>query len=259
MTAGMASPTVLLRRAGPALVLLAAVLLGWELTARALGNPNVPTFGAVLRALAGNAAVIGPALLQTLRRVLIALALAIVTMVPLGILIGRIRWLGDLAEPIIDLLRPLPPPAIVPLVMLFAGTGDAAKITVIVYTAAFPILIHAIDGIRGTHPLLHTVSRSLRLSRREALWHVDLPATLPVVMTGIRLAVAAALLVAVTAEMLLSSDGIGVYLLRSQETFRIADGLAGICAIAAVGWAVNAAFLQLDRRLLHWHYATTTE
>jgi len=154
-------------------------------------------------------------------------------------------------------LRPLPPPAIAPLVMLFAGIGDGAKITVIFYTAAFPILIHAIDGIRGTHPLLHTVSRSLRLKRSEALWWVDLPATLPVIMTGIRLAVAAALLVSVTAEMLLSTNGIGVYLLRSQETFRIADGLAGICVIAVVGWCINAGFLALDRRLLAWHYATT--
>ena len=246
-------------RSWPAWLLMAAVLLLWEFGARAADNPNAPPFSAVMSALIHNAGVIVPAILDTLRRALVALALAIVTMVPLGILIGRIGWLGDLLEPIIDLLRPLPPPAIAPLVMLFAGIGDAAKVTVIFYAAAFPILIHAIDGIRGTHPLLHTVSRSLRLSRSEALWSVDLPATLPVVMTGIRLAVAAALLVSVTAEMLLSTDGIGVYLLRSQETFRIADGLAGICVIAVVGWVVNAAFLRLDRRLLHWHHATTAE
>ncbi len=243
----------------PALALLAAVLVLWEAGARMLASPNVPPFSVVMQALATNSGVIAPQILQTLRRALIALALAIITMVPLGILIGRIRWLGDLLEPIIDLLRPLPPPAIAPLVMLFAGTGDVAKITVIFYTASFPILINAIDGIRGTHPLLHTVSRSLRLNRAEALWNIDLPATLPVIMTGIRLAVAAALLVSVTAEMLLSTDGIGVYLLRSQETFRIADGLAGICVIAVVGWMVNAAFLEIDRHLLHWHHATTSE
>ncbi len=246
-------------RAWPALALLAAVIVVWELGARAIASPNVPPFSVVMLSLATHSAFIVPAILKTLERALIGLALAIVTMVPLGILIGRIRWLGDLLEPIIDLLRPLPPPAIIPLVMLFAGIGDVAKITVIVYTASFPILIHSIDGIRGTHPLLHTVSRSLRLTRGEALWSIDLPATLPVIMTGIRLAMAYAFLVSVTAEMLLSTDGIGVYLLRSQETFRIADGLAGICVIAAVGWCINAAFLELDRRLLHWHYATTAE
>ena len=244
-------------RSWPALLLMLLVLLAWELSARAAANPNVPSFSAVLMALSANIGSILPQVLDTLRRAAIGLALATVAMVPLGILIGRIRWLGDLLEPVIELLRPLPPPAIAPLVMLFAGIGDGAKITVIFYTAAFPILIHAIDGIRGTHPLLHTVSRSLRLTRSEALWWVDLPATLPVIMTGLRLAVAAALLVSVTAEMLLSTNGIGVYLLRSQETFRIADGLAGICVIAVVGWCINAAFLALDRRLLAWHYATT--
>ena len=244
-------------RSWPALALVAGIIAFWELGARGLGSPNVPTFSAVMQALIQNADTIAMEMSQTIRRAMLGLAIAIATMIPIGILIGRIRWLGDLLEPIIDLLRPLPPPALAPLVMLFAGTGDVAKITVIVYTASFPILINAIDGIRGTHPLLHSVSRSLRLTRFEALWSVDLPATMPVVMTGIRLSVAAALLVSVTAEMLLSTDGIGVYLLRSQETFRIADGLAGICAIAAVGWLINAAFLEIDRRMLHWHHATT--
>lgn len=244
-------------RSWPALALLACLLAGWEVAARIAANPNVPPFSVVLQSIATHEATIAVAILQTLRRALIGLAIAIVTMIPLGILIGRIRWLGDLLEPVIDLLRPLPPPALIPLVMLFAGIGDAAKISVIVYTASFPILIHAIDGIRGTHPLLHTVSRSFRLRRSEAFWSVDLPATLPSIMTGLRLASAYAFLVAVTAEMLLSTDGIGVFLLRSQETFRIADGLAAITVIAAVGWCINWVLLWIDQRLLHWHYATT--
>lgn len=247
------------QRSWPALALLAALLTLWELAARAAANPNVPPLSVVLQSLLTHQADIAQAILQTLRRALIGLAIAIVSMIPLGILIGRVRWLGGLLEPVIDLLRPLPPPAVIPLVMLFAGIGDAAKIAVIVYTASFPILIHAIDGIRGTHPLLHTVSRSFRLRRAQAFWLVDLPATLPQVMTGVRLASAYAFLVAVTAEMLLSTDGIGVFLLRSQETFRIADGLAALCVIAAVGWCINALLLYIDRRLLHWHYATTSD
>ena len=72
-----------------------------------------------------------------------------------------------------------------------------------------------------------------------------------------RLAVAAALLVSVISEMLLTTNGIGVYLLRAQENFRIADGLAGVIAVAVVGFLVNWLFQKLDRRLLAWHYATT--
>lgn len=244
-------------RSWPALLLLVCVLAIWELGAKIADNPNVPAFSTVLEALVVDDKTIALAILQTLRRTIIGLLIAVVTMIPLGILIGRIRWLGDLLEPIIDMLRPLPPPAIIPLVMLFAGIGDSAKIVIIVYAASFPIVIQAIDGIRGAHPLLHIVSRSYRLSRFEAFWSVDLPATLPLIMTGIRLSSAFAFMVAVTAEMLLSTNGIGVFLLRSQATFRIADGLAGICVIAIIGWLINAALLQIDRRLLHWHYATT--
>lgn len=245
------------QRALPALLLLLSLLLIWEASARLMASANFPPVTAVLLSFVDHGGAIALQMGATLKRAMAGLLLAIFTMIPLGIMIGRIRWLSDLLEPSIDLLRPLPPPTLAPLIMLFAGTGDVSKITIIWYTAAFPILISAIDGIRGTHPLLHTVSRSFRLNQWEAFWSVDLPATLPVVMTGIRLAVAAALLVSVTAEMLLSTDGIGVYLLRSQETFRIADGLAGICAVATVGWFVNAAFLQLDKRLVHWHHATT--
>lgn len=247
----------ILDRSWPALLLLAAALILWQLAAQAAGNPSIPTFGTVLEALGARDTTIAVALLQTLRRALTGLLIAIVTMIPLGILIGRVRWLGELLEPIIEMLRPLPPPAIIPLVMLFAGIGDTAKIVVVVYAASFPILIHAIDGIRGAHPLLHTVSRSFRLNGFEAFWSVDLPAALPLIMTGVRLSTAIAFLVTVTAEMLLSTDGIGVYLLRNQETFRIADVLAGICAIAIVGWCLNALILQVERRVLHWHYATT--
>jgi ABC-type nitrate/sulfonate/bicarbonate transport system permease component len=143
--------------------------------------------------------------------------------------------------------------------MLFAGVGDAAKIIVITYAAAFPILIHAIDGVRGIHPIVQTVSRSLRLSRIEALFLVDLRAILPVLATGVRIAVANALLVAVTSEMLLSTDGIGRFILEAQERFRIAECLAAVLVVAILGWVVNRGVLAAERRLLHWHHATTGE
>ena len=84
-------------------------------------------------------------------------------------------------------------------------------------------------------------------------------AVLPVVFTGLRLAVSNALLVAGTSEMLLSTDGIGLFILKAQEGFRIAEGMAGILVVALLGWCVNRAILSADRRLLAWHYATTGE
>ena len=239
------------------LILLGALLLAWEFGPRLYGSRDVPPFSTVLASLVTHGPEIAREVMHTLRRALTGFAIALVTMLPLGILIGRIRLLGDLLEPIVDLLRPLPPLAIVPVVMLFAGIGDAAKISVIIFAAAFPILIHAIDGVRGIHPMHALVSRALRLSRLEALWHVDIRAVMPVVMTGIRLAIANALLVAVTTEMLLSTDGIGLFILKAQEGFRIADGMAGILVVAVLGWCVNRLIRIVDRHLLAWHYATT--
>lgn len=241
----------------PPLLLLALLLCAWEIGPRLAGSVNFPPLSRILAALWANGPEIAQQSLHTLRRAGTGMLLAVVTMIPLGLLIGRSRILAQVLEPLIDLLRPLPPIALVPLVMLFAGIGDAAKVTVITYAASFPILIHAIDGVRGIHPMYGTVSKALRLTRFESRFFVDLRAILPVLFTGLRLAIANALLVAVTSEMLLSTDGIGLYIMASQERFRIADGLAGILVVAILGWLVNRIIIALDQRLLAWHHATT--
>lgn len=241
----------------PALCFGALLLLLWEIGARATGNPFFPTLAAIGASLFANAGVIAAQIVETLRRAAIGLGFACLVMIPLGAAIGRIKLLGDIFEPIVNMLRPLPPPAVAPIALLFAGAGDGGKIAMIVFTCSFPVLIGAIDGVRANHPMLTNVARSLRLSKLETIALIDLPSALPVIMTGIRLAVAAALLVSVVAEMLLTTNGIGVYLLRAQENFRIADGLAGVVAVAVVGYLVNYLFLRFDRKVLAWHYATT--
>ena len=181
--------------------------------------------------------------------------LALALTLPLGIFIGRTPRIGRFIEPAIDLLRPLPPLAIVPVAMLFAGTGSAAKISVIFYSAAFPILINAIDATRSTHPLLLNVGRSIGLSRTEIMRLIDLPAALPQIMSGMRLGVMVALLVSVSSEMLLSTDGIGNYLMRAQEQFQIAGGLAGLLVIALVSLVINTVVFRIEHRVLAWHHA----
>lgn len=240
------------------LVFAAILLLLWQMAAQLPGNEFFPSFLDTLSALHANAATIMGQMSVTLLRAAFGLAIAIVTMIPIGILIGRVRLLGEIFEPLVNMVRPVPPPAVAPIAMLFAGVGDAGKVAMIVFACSFPILLNTIDGVRGGHPMLTLTARSLRLKRWETMWFIDLPATLPIIMTGIRLAVSSALLVSVVSEMLLTTNGIGVYLLRSQEMFRISDGLAGVVVIATCGWLVNAAVLQLDRWLLRWHYATTT-
>jgi ABC-type nitrate/sulfonate/bicarbonate transport system permease component len=234
------------------LVMLAAV---WEATARISASPNFPALSQVFYALFTNHAVIAAETAQTLKRASLGFLIALVTMLPLGILLGRVRILGQVVEPLIELIRPLPPIAIVPVALLFLGTGDEARVAVVAYGCAFPILINAIDAVRGAHPMLARVSRALRLTRLEQMWFIDLPAALPQIMAGVRISVAFAVLLAVVAEMLLSSNGLGTFIVRAQERFQIANGLAGILVIAVLALAINSVLRRVDQRLLAWHMA----
>lgn len=243
------------RQAWPGALFLLALLLIWELAARAIASPNFPGVLTVLATLKAT----GPELLRemgvTLWRAAAGLLLALVTMLPLGVFIGRVRAVGDFIEPLFDMLRPLPPLAIVPVAMLFAGVGSAAKVMVVFYSVSFPIVLSTIDAVRSAHPMLSNVARSLRMSRREIMLEIDLPAALPQVIVGIRIAVALALLISVSAEMLLSTDGIGNFIMRSQEQFRVAQGLSALMVIAATALIVNSLVARIERRALRWHYA----
>lgn len=241
----------------PATILFVCVFVLWQLVTMQHGEGGLPTAVQIAGAFAAKMPVMLAEIVHTLTRAAAGLALAIAVMIPAGVIMGRVPLIGALCEPIVNLLRPLPPPAIIPIAMIFAGTGDVAKIAVIFYGAAFPILLNTIDAVRGAHPMLNDTARSLRLTPLESMALIDAPAALPQIMSGIQTSVAISILISVTAEMLLSTDGIGVFVLRSQERFQITNELAGIAFIGLVSWIVNQAYLRSDRRLLRWNHATT--
>ncbi|WP_397475185.1 ABC transporter permease [Pusillimonas sp.] len=241
-------------RHAPGFLFLIALAALWEFAAQRANSASFPGALQVLIALAHHGTDLVSEMATSLWRAAVGLLLGIVTMLPLGILIGRIKLLSDLFEPIFDFLRPLPALAIVPLAMIVAGVGSTAKILVIYYSVCFPIALSTIDAVKSAHPMLSNVARSLRLSRRETMWEIDLPEALPKIMVGIRIAVAMAILVSVSAEMLLSTDGIGYYIVRSQQQFQIALGLAAIVVIAVTALIVNGMFRWSEERLLSWHY-----
>ena len=236
------------------LVVPLGILLAWQAASMVQATPLFPGPMKVARAIAANYPEILKQLGHTLRRAVAGFAVAAVLMIPLGIFLGRVRVIGRVLEPLMDMLATLPPPAIIPLVMLFAGTGDWAKIVIIAYAAAVPLLMNTYEASHSIHPMLSRVAKSLHLSRLETMRLIDWPSSLPMIATGARLAIASSLLVSVTSEMLLATNGIGVYLQRSQETFKIDAGLAGIAFISLVGILVNAGVLKLEKKWLFWHY-----
>jgi NitT/TauT family transport system permease protein len=233
---------------------IALVLALWQLVAWHYGTVLFPGPWQTAQAIAANFATIGLELGNTLRRAATAFGLSVIVMVPFGIACGRIRPLGMIVDPILEFLVTIPPPAIIPIAMLFAGVGDAAKIAVISYAMIPNGLINVIETVRQAPPMLERVGRSLRLGRLELMTLIDLPAAMPGIVTGLRLSVTASLLVTITAEMLLSTNGIGAFVQRSQQSFHVSAGVAGIVAIAIMGLIVNIGLRQVERRLLYWHY-----
>lgn len=242
-----------------AFVLPVAVLVVWQLLAHRAGTPLFPGPWETAKAIGRLYPMIVDQLGHTLMRAGIGFIVAAAIMIPIGILLGRLKLLGQVLEPAIDMLATLPPPAVVPIVMLFAGTGDAAKIVIIAYAAAVPLLMNTYEASKTVHPTTNLVARAMHLTRFEAMRHIDLPASLPMIATGVRLAVSSALLVSVTAEMLLATNGIGVFIQRQQENFQIAGGLAGIAFISLAGLIINSVVFQFEKRWLFWHYRDSND
>ena len=238
----------------PGLAFLITLAALWQPAAFLKHSPTFPGFTTVVGALYADRDQLFGELAHTLLRAAAGFALALGTMLPLGVLLGRVRPLGEIVEPVVELVRPLPPIALIPVWMIFLGIGDASKIAVVAYGASFPILINAIDAVRSLDPMLSHVARSLRLGRAERMRLVDFPAALPRIVAGIRLSITVSLLLAVVAEMLLSTNGIGAFLVRAQESFRIADVLAALLLIVLVALLVNLATHLIERSALAWHY-----
>jgi NitT/TauT family transport system permease protein len=236
------------------LLSIAIVLSLWQLAAWRYDSVLFPGPWTTAVTFLDNLPAILTELFNTLRRALIAFGLSVLIMIPFGIACGRIRVLGMIVDPILEFLITIPPPAVIPVVMVLAGVGDAAKIAVISYAMIPNILINTIETVRQAPPMLDRIGRSLRLSRIESMALIDLPAALPGIVTGLRLGVTAAMLVTITSEMLLSTNGLGAFVQRSQESLQVATGLAGIVAIAIMGLVINMGLRLFEDRLLFWHY-----
>ncbi|MHC1712952.1 MAG: ABC transporter permease [Solidesulfovibrio sp.] len=189
----------------------------------------------------------------TLARALAGLLLATMVAVPLGLAMGVSHRLRGLLTPTVELLRPVPPPAIIPAAMLFLGIDSGMKLFVVFFACVFPILVGAMDGARDVAPGFRLTAAAYGATRWDMVLRVVLPAAGPSVAAGFRTAVPMALIVSVLAEMIGATNGIGHYILRMQRTFSIPEMYAGVAMLGLMGLGVNAAVEQVLGRLLRWH------
>jgi ABC-type nitrate/sulfonate/bicarbonate transport system permease component len=182
--------------------------------------------------------------------------LSVVVGVTAGLALGWSRLTHQAVKPFVEFLRALPSVALIPFGLLVFGTGDTYKIFIIVLGSVWPILLNTIDGVRGVNPGLLEMAHAYNVGSWARLRRIVLPAAMPRIVAGMRTGMAIAIILMVVSEMVASTNGIGYFVLESQRRFAIADMWAGIVLLGIIGYVANFAFIQAERRVLHWHRAS---
>jgi ABC-type nitrate/sulfonate/bicarbonate transport system permease component len=232
-----------------------AVLVAWGLWSQNAGNFFFPPLTQILASFRENwlFARVPTDVVPSLQRMLLGYALAAIAGIAAGVLIGSNRHARDASGPLIEFLRAIPPPALIPFAILSFGIGAQFKVFVIAIGCIWPILLNTVDGVRGIDPALVETAEAYGFSRTDRLWAVVLPAASPQIFAGLRSALSLALILMVISEMEASTNGIGFFVLQSQRSFAIPEMWSGILLLGALGFAFNVGFVQLERRILAWH------
>jgi sulfonate transport system permease protein len=231
------------------LVTLAICATVWEMVIQ-LGIFNyqyLPAPSAILRG-AGEVAVSGEliaATLHTLQSVFLGWAIAVATGVSFGLLLGSSRHLRRYSLATIEVLRPMPAVAFVPVALLLFGFSIETELMIIVLPSLWPVLINTMGGLMEVHARLGDVGRTFRLSRGAMLYKVTLPAATPAIMVGVRISLTLAVVLAVLAEMVGNPEGLGYAVVSQQQALRPDLMFVYVIVIGLLGLALNALLVSV--------------
>ncbi|HEX9022891.1 MAG TPA: ABC transporter permease [Geobacteraceae bacterium] len=185
-------------------------------------------------------------------RVLEGFGIASVLGLGLGIAIGLSRTLDRMSDLIIQVVKPIPPIAWIPLAILWFGIGEESKVYIIFLGAFFPIIINTIDGIRQTDYKLVEVARILEVPRRRFVRQVVIPGAFPAIMTGLRVGLMVAWMCVVAAELIAAESGIGYLIMDARQLSQSDVVLVGMITIGIIGKGMDSIIRRLERRLISW-------
>ena len=189
----------------------------------------------------------------SLTRVVLGFGLGFVLALPLGLLMGALPWLRALTNPLIQILRPIPPIAYIPLAILWFGLGNPPAVFLIALGAFFPILMNTIAGVAQVDSIYLRAARNLGASPARIFVQVILPAAMPFILSGVRIGIGTAFLVVIVAEMIAVNNGLGYRILEAREYFWTDKIIAGMLSIGLIGLAIDLLMDRLNRHLLRWH------
>ncbi len=247
----------------PNLILLTVVILAWQF-ASTIWLPSIDPYMAVLMPAPTTIAFTAAGmiasgellfhLLASLKREASAFLIA-ATAIPLGIAMGWWRLVYNQVNPIMEILRPIPPLAWIPLSILWFGIGDEQNEFIIFLGMFFPILVNTIVGVKNIDPNMVRAARSLGAPEREVLARIVLMSALPQIITGVRIGLGVGWMALVAAELVGANSGLGFLINDARSMLRTDTITVGMLAIGVVGFLIDTAIRALSRRLLPWSLA----
>jgi ABC-type nitrate/sulfonate/bicarbonate transport system permease component len=237
-------------------VLVLALFALWEASARFgfVQSTNWPPFSTVMVTLVaglGDGELV-PLVLSTLWRMARGYAIGCALGVTVGFATALSRPMRRLLLPTIELLRPIPIPAIIPPLIFLLGLGDGLRLFAIAFACFFPVVLNTIAGVQAVEPVYHQVARTFGVPRATALRRVVFPASLPFIFAGLRTSLGIAFVVTVIAEMIVGQDGLGNYLITMQFAMKTSEMYAGIILLTAIAYLLNFAFVAWEARAIRW-------
>jgi NitT/TauT family transport system permease protein len=189
----------------------------------------------------------------SLYRVVVGFLIGTGLALPLGLAMGASRGMYAWFNPLVQLLRPIPPIAYIPLSILWFGLGNPPAVFLIALGAFFPVLMNTIAGVRQVDGIYLRAARNLGASGSTMFLRVILPAAVPYILTGMRIGVGTAFIVVIVSEMIAVNNGLGFRILEAREYFWSAKIIAGMITIGLLGLAIDIAMNRLNNHLLRWH------
>jgi NitT/TauT family transport system permease protein len=249
----MITVRALVSRAAPLLAVIG--LLGiWQIAALIINTDSFPTALDALRAipsiLGDKESLIN--ILASLRRMAIGFGLAVAVSIPLGLMMGRSRGVASFFNPLLMIIYPVPKAALMPIIMLWLGVGDLAKMLVIFLGVSLPVIYHSFQGAKAVEEKMLWSGAAMGLSAAQRMLRIVLPAALPEILTGCRTGLVLALITMITSEMIARQSGAGNILFNALDMGQYDTVFAMIIVVGAMGIGLDAAFENIRSRLVRW-------
>ncbi|MGO4806411.1 ABC transporter permease [Arthrobacter sp. 2MCAF15] len=236
-------------------LIVVVVAIWWIATADST-NVFIPSLESILVSLARDLSngVIASGAAYSLGNLAAGLLIAVAVGIIGGLILGETKRLREIVDPVIHFFRSVPQAALVPLIIGAFGIGQGPKIYTIAFACMWPVLLNTIDGVLGVEPTIRKFSKVYRIPRGLHFRKVVLPAALPQIVAGVRVALPIGITVMVVSELFAANKGLGFYILNSSATFMVPETWAGALLVGVIGYILSLLFIVLERRILSWYF-----